>query len=99
VVQLCVHEREASVKRPARELRGFQRVALKAKEKKAVTFTLPVSELAFYDVVAKKFVVKPGAFDVIIGSSSEDIRLRDTAQVKGRAKWSPERPAESNVVD
>jgi beta-glucosidase len=82
VVQLYVHERESSVKRPARELRGFQRIALNSKEKKLVTFTLPASELAFYDVASKKFVVKPGAFDIMVGGSSQDIRLKDSVLVR-----------------
>jgi beta-glucosidase len=82
VVQLYVHDVEASVKRPARELRGFQRISLNSKEKKSVTFTLPASELAFYDVKTKKFVVEPGAFDIMVGSSSDDIRLQDKLLVK-----------------
>jgi beta-glucosidase len=82
VIQLYVHDVEAGVKRPARELRGFQRISLNAKEKKSVTFTLPASELAFYDVKTKKFVVEPGAFDIMVGNSSEDIRLQDRLLVK-----------------
>jgi beta-glucosidase len=82
VVQLYVHDVEASVKRPAKELRGFQRVGLNAKEKKSVSFTLPASDLAFYDEKTKKFVVEPGAFDVMVGSSSEDIRLKARLDVK-----------------
>jgi beta-glucosidase len=86
VVQLYVHEREASVKRPIKDLRGFQRISLDAKEKNAVTFALPAGDLAFYDIGTKKFVVKPGAFDILVGSSSEDIRLKDKVQVGGSAK-------------
>ena len=82
VVQLYVHDVAASVKRPAKELRGFQRVSLNPKEKKLVAFTLPASDLAFYDEKARKFVVEPGAFDVMIGSSSEDIRLRGRLDVR-----------------
>jgi len=82
VVQLYVHERESTVKRPAKELRGFQRIALQPKEKKTVSFTLPTVDLAFYDVTVKKFVVKPGTFDIMLGASSDDIRLKDTLQVK-----------------
>ena len=82
VVQLYVHATQASVKRPIKELRGFQRINLGAKEKKAVTFSLPVADLAFYDVKTKQFVVEPGAFDIMVGSSSEDIKLKDKLQVK-----------------
>jgi beta-glucosidase len=82
VVQLYVHEQTPAVKRPIKELRGFQRISLQPKEKRKVTFSLPASELAYYDEAAKKFVVKPGTFDVWIGSSSEDIRLKDRVVVK-----------------
>jgi beta-glucosidase len=82
VVQLYVHEVESSVKRPSKELRGFQRISLQPKEKKAVSFTLAATDLAFYDDKTKKFVVKPGAFDVMVGSSSDDIRVEGTLEVK-----------------
>ena len=86
VVQLYVHQRDASVKRPAKELRGFQRISLRAKEKKVVSFTLPASELAFWDVKTKGFLVEPGGYDILVGSSSEDIRLRGAVQVNGPVK-------------
>ena len=82
VVQLYVHATEASVKRPVKELRGFQRISLKPKERTPVSFTLPAADLAFYDVKTKQFIVEPGAFDLMVGSSSEDIRLRDRLRVK-----------------
>lgn len=82
VVQLYVHDQEASVKRPSKELRGFQRVELSPKEKRAVTFTLPAADLAFYDEKTKQFVVEAGSFDILVGASSEDIRLRAKLVVK-----------------
>ena len=82
VAQLYTHEAAPAVKRPSKELRGFQRVNLKPKETKRVTFTLPASDLAFYDTASKKFVVRPGTFDIMVGASSADIRLRDSLQVR-----------------
>lgn len=82
VVQLYVHAVNPSVKRPIKELRGFQRIALAPKERKSVSFDLPTSDLAFYDVKIKKFVTEPGAYDILVGSSSDDIRLKDKLQVK-----------------
>jgi len=75
VVQLYTRDVEASVIRPRRELRGFMRIHLSAGESRKVEFLLPASSLAFYDVGRKQFVVEPGAFDILVGSSSEDIRL------------------------
>ena len=61
VVQLYVHSIAPSVKRPIKELRGFQRISLRPSEQRRVTFALPAGDLAFYDVKTKKFVVEPGA--------------------------------------
>jgi beta-glucosidase len=82
VVQLYVHDVQCSVKRPIKELRGFERVSLKPGEKQKVTFTLKGEQLAFYDVEKHNFVVEPGVFDVLVGSSSEDIRCKGRFEVK-----------------
>ncbi len=82
MVQLYIHDVVASVKRPIKELRGFKRTNLKPGEKKGVTFELARKDLSFYDVDKKKFVVEPGTFEAMIGSSSEDIRLKDSFEVK-----------------
>ncbi len=82
VVQLYVHQVECSVKRPVKELRGFERVALRPGQKQTVAFTLDGEKLAFWDVKTHAFVVEPGVFDVLVGSSSEDIRGQTRIQVK-----------------
>jgi beta-glucosidase len=74
VVQLYVHEMNPSVKRPGKELRGFQRVHLLPGETKKVEMTVPGEKLAFYDESIHRFRVKPGGFQIMIGASSEDIR-------------------------
>lgn len=74
VVQLYIHDEWASVERPVKELKGFKRIHLKPQEEKRVTFRLFTDQLAFYDE-AMRFVVEAGTFEVMIGSSSEDIRL------------------------
>jgi len=75
VVQLYVHDAVASVTRPVKELKGLQRIGLTPGEGRTVTFNLPVRELAFYDR-RMTCVVEPGTIEVMIGSSSADIRLR-----------------------
>lgn len=70
VVQLYIQDVAASVTRPIKELRGFQRITLKAGEKRKVEFTLTSKELAFYDRALKP-VVEPGEFQVFVGTSSE----------------------------
>ena len=75
VVQVYVHQEQASVKRPEKELKGFQKVFLKAGESKTVTMTLDSEAFQFYSEAQKKWVLEPGKFDVLVGSSSGDIRL------------------------
>jgi beta-glucosidase-like glycosyl hydrolase len=82
VVQLYVHDVECSVRRPIRELRGFERITLRPGATKTVTFALPAEKLAFYDVKTHDFIVEPGAFDILVGSSSDDIRLQSRLEVK-----------------
>ena len=81
VVQLYVHQVKSSVKRPTKELRGFQRVTLQPGEIKSLTFTLPAEKLAFWDEQSHGFVVEPGAFDVMVGASSSAIRVKGQLEV------------------
>ncbi|MEJ2627889.1 MAG: glycoside hydrolase family 3 C-terminal domain-containing protein, partial [bacterium] len=76
VIQVYVSDKNASVKVPIRQLKRFKRLTLLPEEKKTVSFTLPLSELSFYDIESNEFIVEPGEFEVQIGSSSQDIRLR-----------------------
>ncbi|MCD6509728.1 MAG: beta-glucosidase BglX [Thermoprotei archaeon] len=74
VAQLYIRKPVASVTRPVKELKGFIRVTLKPGEKRKVTFKLPTEQLAFYNS-EMKLVIEAGAYHVMIGSSSQDIRL------------------------
>jgi beta-glucosidase len=82
VAQVYVRDTKASVKVPIRQLKRFQRITLKPGEQKTISFNLPTSELSFYDIKSNDFIVEPGEFEIQIGSSSEDIRLRKTFLVK-----------------
>jgi beta-glucosidase len=82
VAQLYTHQVKSAVVQPIQSLRAFQRVMLQPGETKHVTFMLPASQLAYYDVGSKDFVVEPGMFNLMIGSSSEDVRLRAQLEVK-----------------
>lgn len=82
VVQLYTHDAVASLTRPVKELKGFKRVSLKAKESAVVTFSLAVNQLGFYNT-DMKYVVEPGKFEVMIGSSSQDIRGNGEFNVTG----------------
>ncbi len=75
VVQLYVRDAEASVERPAKELKGFARVPLAPGEATVLAFSLGADSLAFYDPATKRWTIEPGRFEVLVGSSSRDIRL------------------------
>lgn len=81
VVQLYLHDELASVARPIKELKGFQRICLNPGEEKEVTFTITPDMLTMFDVNIKE-VIEPGMFRIMIGSSSTDIRLRELFEVK-----------------
>ncbi len=76
VVQLYVTEESQRDKVPLKMLKGFQRVNLAAGEKTRIGFTLPVEELKHWDTETKTFVLEPATYEIKIGTSSEDIRLR-----------------------
>ncbi len=69
VVQLYIRDVAASVTRPVKALRGFERLTLKANEKRRIEFTLAPEQLGFYNR-EMKFVVEPGEFKVFVGNSS-----------------------------
>lgn len=73
VVQLYVHDLVASIARPVKELKGFERIHLAAGESKTVTFTIGADQLSFYNADLKK-VVEPGEFDIMVGSNSRDVK-------------------------
>lgn len=85
VVQLYVHDEFASSPRPTKELKGYYRVMLNPGETRRLTFHLPVDQLAFYDVDLN-LVIEAGKIDVMVGSSSEDIRQHGTFEIIGAEK-------------
>lgn len=76
IAELYVGDPHASVPRPVKELKGFARVNLKPQEAKHVAIRLVRRSFAFYDVDKKDWNAEPGEFLLLVGSSSEDIRLK-----------------------
>jgi beta-glucosidase len=77
VAQLYTHQLHSVVVQPIKSLRAFERVTLQPGETRHLQIILPASQLAFWDIRSKSFTVESGAFNLMIGSSSEDIRLRE----------------------
>lgn len=73
IVQLYIRDVVGSIARPVKELKGFQRLSLKAGETATATFTIDASKLKFYNYDLKE-VVEPGEFDVMVGPNSRDLK-------------------------
>jgi len=83
VAQVYVKDVESTVFREEKALKGFAKVYLKAGETKEVTVTLDRRSFAFYDVEKSEWAVESGAFEIEVGASSRDIRLKATVEVEG----------------
>jgi len=76
IVQLYLRDLVASLVRPVKELKDFQKIHLNAGESKTIKFILDKEKLSFYNKKLE-WVAEPGDFDLMIGASSSDIRLKD----------------------
>jgi beta-glucosidase len=82
VVQLYVHEQSPKLVRPEKELKAFAKVTLQPGEEKIVSFQLLRRDFAFYDASSHDWSVSPGKFDILVGSSSRDVPLRQTIDMQ-----------------
>lgn len=82
VCQLYIRDKFASVTRPVKELKGFKRLTLEPGEKRTVKYILSADQLAFHNL-DMKLVIEPGEYEVMIGSSSADIRLAGKFEIVG----------------
>ncbi len=76
VVQLYVHDGHSHIDRPLRELKGFRRVELQPGETKTVEFKLDRAAFSYWSPDKTVWVAEPGTFEIQVGASSRDIRLR-----------------------
>jgi beta-glucosidase len=73
---------EASTDRPEKELKGFKKDFLRAGEKKSILFEIEKDAMSFFSEDLKKWVFEPGQFEILIGSSSRDIRLNGRINIE-----------------
>ena len=85
VVQLYLHDRVASVTRPLRELRGFQRITLGPGETRTVSFEIDVDDLAFWNAEPRR-IAEPGVFVAEVGSSSQQVQGEEFELVTDRGE-------------
>jgi beta-glucosidase len=81
VVQIYVGENQCSVERPARELKGFAKVMLKAGETRHVEIMLPRDSFSFWSPSKKDWTIEPGVFTIEAGASSRDIRSKENVAI------------------
>lgn len=77
IVQLYVSAKDSTVERPFKELRGFEKIFLKAGEEKEVVFTLEADAFSYYNEERKAFHAPVGVYEIMIGASVLDIRLQE----------------------
>src|SRR6266571_4505207 len=87
IVQLYVHDEQASLQRPQKELKGFAKVQLEPGERKTVTLPFARNALAYYDDLTHEWVAEAGEFEVLVGASSQDIRATATFTLTATTRW------------
>ncbi len=76
VAEIYVSDPVSSLPRPPRELKGFGKVELEPGQSKTISIALGKDAFSFYDPGKNGWVAEPGEFDILVGSSSRDIRLK-----------------------
>ncbi|MCB2213829.1 glycoside hydrolase family 3 C-terminal domain-containing protein [bacterium] len=89
IVQVYVRDVESTPFRPRKELKGFTKVALEPGEAQEVEITLPRRAFAFYDAGQGDWIVEPGEFEILVGASSQDIRLSGTIRMESDQTGTP----------
>ena len=82
IPQLYVHDPDKTIISPVKELKRFDRIKLLPGETKDVRFLLMKNDFAHYDAGEEKWITHPGTYDVMIGSSSRDIKLQDRIKIE-----------------
>jgi beta-xylosidase len=101
-VQVYVHDPYASLVRPVKELKAFKRVTLLPRQKAAVSFAIPIDMLNFTKYNQR--MVEAGEFEIIVGASSSDIKLKGMVEVVGENRvldrhWQMESQAHVELLE
>lgn len=86
VIQLYVADKESTVQRPVKELKAFDKIELEPGESKEVSFTLNNRDFSYYSKVYDRWLAESGEFDILVGSSSRDIRLKASLNLSNTEK-------------
>jgi len=99
IVQLYVKDVKSSVRRPEKELKGFEKIFLGPGEEKTVTFTLDKRAFAYYNTQLGDWYVESGEFLILIGKSSRDIVLKESVRVNSTVKLRKKFSNNSTIED
>ncbi len=81
VAQLYVHQQKSLLPRPEKELKGFDKIKLAAGEEKTVTIVLNEDAFTYFDDAKNEWVMDKGAFDILVGAASDDVKLKSTIKL------------------
>lgn len=87
VAQVYISDKQSSLPRPVKELKGFAKVKLEPGESKTVTVHLDKYAVSFFDERRGQWVAEAGKFEVLVAASSEDLRLSGTFEWKKTVSW------------
>ena len=76
VVQIYISKELSCVTRPQKELKAFEKVFLQAGEEKNISVSIPLADLAYYNVLLEQWIVEPGSYTILAAASSRDIRCK-----------------------
>jgi len=82
VVQLYIKDIESTIDKPEKELKGFTKVFIEPGESKTVKIELKKDQFAHFDEQHNQWIIEPGPFELLLGSSSRDIRLREEIRIR-----------------
>jgi beta-glucosidase len=99
IAQVYVREDAPGVSRPEKELKAFAKVALEPGEEKTVRFELSRRDFAYYDASRHTWAVQSGRFEILVGSSSRELPLKQSVQVQAAERSVPELTRGSLVKD
>lgn len=87
VVQFYAAKENSIVSRPIKELKGFEKVFVKAGESARLEIVIPTADLAYYNVMLDDWIVEPGEYTFMIAASSQDIRYAESINIDGNAPY------------
>ena len=82
MAQVYVSRPSSQLERPVKELKGFQRVALKAGERKTITVPIRRADLCHWDEASQSWAMESGSIDVLVGGSSDNLPLKQSTDIK-----------------